>query len=43
MVWFGSGAYGTNGGLVEAAFILLAFGTPAYLATRVVAIETDVA
>ena len=37
MVWFGSGAYGTNGGLVESAFILLAFGTPAYLATRVTA------
>ena len=40
MVWFGSGAYGTNGGLVESAFILLAFGTPAYLATRVAGPET---
>jgi hypothetical membrane protein len=35
LVWFGSGFYGANGGLVESAFILLAFGTPAYLATRV--------
>ena len=40
MVWFGSGCYGTNGGLVESAFILLAFGTPAYLATRVAGPET---
>ena len=41
MVWFGSGAYGTNGGLVESAFILLAFGTPAYVATRVAAREPE--
>lgn len=34
MIWFGSGAYGTNGGLVESGFILLAFGTPAYLAIQ---------
>jgi hypothetical membrane protein len=40
MVWFGSGFYGTNGGLVESAFILLAFGTPAYVATRVAGPET---
>jgi len=42
MVWFGSGAYGSNGGLVESAFILLAFGTPAYLATRVASHEPHV-
>ena len=40
MVWFGSAAYGTNGGLVESAFILFAFGTPAFLATRVTARES---
>jgi hypothetical protein len=43
MVWFGSGAYGTNGGWVESAFILLAFGTPAYLATRVASQEPKLA
>jgi hypothetical membrane protein len=43
MIWFGSGAYGTNGGLVESAFILLAFGTPAYLATQVASHEADLA
>jgi hypothetical protein len=41
MVWFGSGAYGTNGGVVESAFILLAFGTPAYLANRVAGQEPE--
>jgi len=43
MVWFGSGCYGTNGGLVESAFILLAFGTPAYVATRVASQEPQLA
>jgi hypothetical membrane protein len=41
MVWFGSGAYGTNGGLVESAFILLAFGMPACLAARVASRESN--
>ena len=34
-VWFGSGAYGTFGGLVERVLVWLAFGWPAYLAVRV--------
>ncbi len=34
-VWFGSGAYGTFGGLVERVLVWLAFGWPAYLAIRV--------
>jgi hypothetical membrane protein len=35
MVWFGSGAYGHNGGLVEIVLVLLAYGTPVYVAARV--------
>jgi hypothetical membrane protein len=34
-VWFGSGAYGSNGGLVESALVLVAFGWPAVVANRV--------
>ena len=34
MVWFGSGAYGDNGGLVQRALVLVAVGWPVYLATR---------
>lgn len=35
MVWFGSNAYGSFGGLVERVFVALAFGWPVYLAVRV--------
>jgi hypothetical membrane protein len=34
MVWFGSGAYGDNGGLVQRALVLVAVGWPVYLANR---------
>jgi hypothetical membrane protein len=34
MVWFGSGAYGDNGGLVQRALVLVAVGWPVYLAAR---------
>jgi hypothetical protein len=34
MVWFGSGAYGDNGGLVQRAFLLAAFGLPIVVALR---------
>jgi hypothetical membrane protein len=34
VVWFGSGAYGEYGGLVQRALVLLAFGLPAYAAAR---------
>ena len=34
-VWFGSGAYGSNGGLVECALVLVTFGWPALVANRV--------
>ena len=43
MVWFGSAAYGSNGGLVESVFILLAFGTPACVATLVTARDGELA
>jgi len=33
-VWFGSGAYGDNGGLVQRAFLLAAFGLPIVVALR---------
>jgi len=33
MVWFGSDAYGDNGGLVQRALIVVACGWPALLAT----------
>ena len=35
MVWFGSAAYGDNGGLVQRAFLLLAFGIPVAIALEV--------
>lgn len=35
MVWFGSSAYGSFGGLVERVLVLLAFGWPVFLAVRV--------
>jgi hypothetical membrane protein len=35
MVWFGSAAYGDNGGIVQRLFLLLAFGIPVVLALRV--------
>jgi hypothetical protein len=34
MVWFGSGAYGDDGGLVQRALVLVAVGWPVYLAHR---------
>ncbi|WP_028047587.1 DUF998 domain-containing protein [Cellulomonas sp. URHE0023] len=34
-VWFGSEAYGSNGGLVECALVLVTFGWPALVANRV--------
>jgi len=34
-VWFGSGVYGTFGGLVERLLVWLAFGWPVYLSVRV--------
>ena len=34
LVWFGSGAYGTFGGLVERVLVWLAFGWPVFLAVR---------
>lgn len=34
-VWFGSGSYGSNGGLVECALVLVTFGWPALVANRV--------
>ena len=37
-VWLGSGAPGSNGGLVESRLIVLV-RTPAYLVTRVIARE----
>lgn len=35
LLWFVSGAFGSNGGLVECAFIAVVFGTPVLLATRI--------
>ncbi len=35
MVWFGSEAYGENGGIVQRVFLLLAFGIPVVLALKV--------
>jgi hypothetical membrane protein len=35
LVWFGSDAYGSYGGLVERVLVWLAFGWPVYLAVRV--------
>jgi hypothetical protein len=35
MVWFGSGAYGDNGGLVQRALLVVAVGWPVYLAVAV--------
>lgn len=32
MIWFGSGAYGDNGGLVQRALVLVSVGWPVYLA-----------
>ncbi len=34
-VWFGSGAYGTDGGLVQRLMVLLAYGIPVAVAVRV--------
>jgi hypothetical membrane protein len=34
MVWFGSGVYGPNGGLVQRAFLAFAFGLPVLVAIR---------
>lgn len=34
MVWFGSAAYGDFGGLVQRAFVLVAYGLPVVLAVR---------
>ncbi|WP_028645814.1 DUF998 domain-containing protein [Nocardioides sp. URHA0020] len=35
MVWFGSGAYGDEGGIVQRALVLVAVGWPVFLAGRV--------
>lgn len=35
MIWFGSQAYGDNGGIVQRVFLLLAFGIPVALALKV--------
>lgn len=42
IVWFGSGAYGSFGGVVERVLVLLAFGWPAYLAIKVTQPRTSV-
>ncbi len=35
LVWFGSGAYGDNGGLVQRLLVLLAYGIPVAVAIRI--------
>lgn len=40
MIWFGSAAYGDNGGLVQRAFLAIAFGLPVLVALRASRVES---
>ena len=40
MIWFGSAAYGDNGGLVQRAFLTVAFGLPVLIALRASRVES---
>jgi hypothetical protein len=40
MIWLGSAAYGDKGGLVQRAFLTVAFGLPVLIALRASRVES---